>query len=137
MALPPNVQKLFTDRNFGVVTTVRADGTPHSTPVWIDAEGGRVGFNTAIGRAKERHLRRNPWVSVTVLPSEDLQSGYAVVYGKAVQFDDSDAADKHIDKLAKKYIDQDSYPWRSPEEKRVIVWIEPERIEGYGAGSTD
>src|SRR5579884_1818827 len=137
MALPENVKKLFGDKNFGVVTTRRADGSPHSTPVWIDVDGDKVAFNTAVGRAKEKHLRRDPWVSITVLPSENLQSGYVTVYGKAVEFDTSDAADAHIDKMAQKYLGQDTYPWRSPDERRVIVKIEPERYEGYGAGAIE
>jgi PPOX class probable F420-dependent enzyme len=137
MALPDNVTKLFTDKNYGVVTTLRQDGTPHSTPVWIDTDGETVMFNTAIGRAKERHLRKNPWVSVTVLPSEDLQSGYVTVYGKAVDFDESAAADAHIDKMAKKYVDLDEYPWRGPGERRVIVKIQPERYDGFGAGAVE
>jgi PPOX class probable F420-dependent enzyme len=137
MALPENVTKLFQGKNYGIVTTRRKDGTPHSTPVWIDSDDDHVMFNTAVGRAKERHLRNDPWVSITVLPSENLQSGYVVVYGRAVEFDDSSAADEHIDKMAQKYVDEEKYPWRGPGERRVIVKIAPERYDGFGAGATE
>jgi PPOX class probable F420-dependent enzyme len=137
MALPENVTKLFKDKNYGIVTTLRQDGTPHSTPVWIDSDGERVMFNTAVGRAKERHLRKNPWVSITVLPSENLQSGYVVVYGKAVGFDESEKANEHIDAMAQKYLGEAKYPWLAPDEQRVIIEIEPERYDGFGAGAVD
>lgn len=32
-------------------------------------------------------------------------------------------ADSHIDKLAKKYLGLDSYPFRAPDEKRIINYI--------------
>ena len=72
---------LLRGKNWGTVTTLRGDGSPHSTPVWIDTDGENVLFNTAVGRAKERHLRRDPRVSVVVLPAEDQQSGYVSVTG--------------------------------------------------------
>jgi PPOX class probable F420-dependent enzyme len=136
MALPENVAKLFRGKNYGVVVTRRADGTPHSTPVWIDTDGDRVSFNTNTQRAKYKHLQRDPWVAITVLPSEDLQSGYTTVYGRAVEFDE-ESGDADIDKLAQKYLGMESYPWRAPGEQRVTIRIEPERFDGYGAGAPE
>jgi PPOX class probable F420-dependent enzyme len=121
---------LFRGRNWATVTTLRADGSPHSTPVWIDTDGENVVFNTVIGRAKERHLRRDPRVSVVVLPAEDQQSGYVSVTGTAEITEEG--AFEHIDKMAKKYVDLDKYPWHQPGDKRVIVTIKPDRIDGYG-----
>jgi len=122
--------ELFRGRNWATVTTLRADGSPHSTPVWIDTDGENVVFNTVIGRAKERHLRRDPRASVVVLPAEDQQSGYVSVTGTAEITEEG--ALEHIDKMAKKYVDLDKYPWHQPGDKRVIVTIKPERIDGYG-----
>ena len=121
---------LLRGRNWGTVTTLRADGSPHSTPVWIDTDGENVLFNTSIGRAKERHLRRDPRVSVVVLPAEDQQSGYVSVTGTAELSEEGAVA--HIDKLAKKYIGQDKYPYLQPGERRVIVKIAPEKVDGFG-----
>jgi PPOX class probable F420-dependent enzyme len=122
--------ELFRGRNWGTVTTLRSDGSPHSTPVWIDTDGGDVLFNTSIGRAKERHLRRDPRVSVVVLPAEDQQSGYVSVTGVAEMTEDGGV--DHINKLAKKYIGADEYPWLQPGERRVIVRIKPEKIDSMG-----
>jgi len=121
---------LFRGRNWATVTTLRSDGSPHSTPVWIDTDGENVIFNTSIGRAKERHLRRDPRVSVVVLPAEDQQSGYVSVTGTAELIEDG--AVDHINKMAKKYIGQDEYPWLQPNEQRVIVKITPDKVDTLG-----
>jgi PPOX class probable F420-dependent enzyme len=122
--------ELLRGRNWGTVTTLRADGSPHSTPIWIDTDGENVLFNTAVGRAKERHLRRDPRISVVVLPADDQQSGYVSVTGTAELSEDG--AVDHIDKLAKKYIGADKYPYLQPGERRIIVKVTPEKIDGFG-----
>jgi PPOX class probable F420-dependent enzyme len=121
---------LFRGKNWGTVTTLREDGSPHSTPVWIDTDGERVLFNTSIGRAKERHLRRDPRVSVTVLPAENQQSGYVSVTGTAELTEDG--AFEHIDRMAQKYLGQEKYPYLQEGERRVIVRITPERVDSQG-----
>src|SRR5713226_6727848 len=111
--------KLFTEgKNFAAVATIRADGTPHVSPVWIDYDGSNVVFNTAIGRAKEKHMRRDPRVSIQVQDAVNPYN-YVEVTGRA-EFTE-EGADEHIDKLAKKYMGVDSYPNRTPTERRVIV----------------
>jgi PPOX class probable F420-dependent enzyme len=121
---------LFRGRNWGTVVTLREDGSPHATPVWIDTDGENVLFNTAVGRAKERHLRADPRVAVTVLPAEDQQAGYVTVSGTA-EITEEGAFD-HIDKLAKKYIDEDKYPFLQPGEQRVIVKVKPDKVDAQG-----
>ena len=117
---------------YGVLTTLRPDGSPHTTVVWVDVdESGRPGFNTALGRAKPRHIERDPRVSLTVVNPEN---GYqwVNVTGKAELVEEG--ADAQIDKLAKKYLDADTYPFRKDDEVRVSVPITPERIEVAGFG---
>ncbi len=121
---------LFRGKNWGTVVTLRADGSPHATPVWIDTDGDHVIFNTAIGRAKERHIRRDPRVSVTVLPAENQQSGYVTVNGTAELVEEG--AVDHIDKMAKKYLGQDKYPYLQEGEQRVIVKVTPDKVDSMG-----
>ena len=121
---------LFRGKNWGTVVTLREDGSPHATPVWIDTDGEHVIFNTAIGRAKERHLRRDPRISVTVLPAQDQQSGYVSVTGTAELIEDG--AVDHIDKMAQKYIGQEKYPYLQEGEQRVIVKVRPEKVDSMG-----
>jgi PPOX class probable F420-dependent enzyme len=87
-------------------------------------------FNTAIGRAKEQHLRRDPRVAVTVLPAENQQAGYVSVSGTAEIIEEGGV--EHIDKLAKKYLGQDKYPYLQPGERRVIVKVTPDKVDAMG-----
>jgi PPOX class probable F420-dependent enzyme len=114
----------------GVVTTLRADGSPHSTVVWIDTDGqGVVRFNTARGRAKEKHLTRDARVSALVIDPAN-QYRWVGVTGTAELTEEG--GDPHIDKLAKKYLDADSYPFRNPAETRLIVNITVEKVDSSG-----
>mgnify|MGYP001343181383 CR=1 FL=1 len=112
------------------VTTLYPDGSPHSTLVWVDVDGDEVLFNTAVGRVKERHLRRDPRVSVGVA---DPDNPYHLVSVTGTATLQSEGADAHIDRLAKKYLGQDAYPFRQPGEQRVIVRIRPRKVI-YSAG---
>ncbi len=115
----------------GVVTTLRADGSPHSTVVWVDVDAGGVSFNTAHGRAKPNNLIRDPRVALTVVDPTDPYK-WVSVSGKATLTDEG--ADSQIDNLAQKYIGQFPYPWRKPDERRVSVRIAPEKIDAFGLG---
>ena len=113
----------------GTVTTLRPDGSPHSTIVWVDVENGAVSFNTARGRAKERHLNSDPRASLLVVEPENPYR-WVAVSGRAELTEEG--ADEQIDKLAKKYLGQDEYPWRKPTEQRVKVRITPEKVDSSG-----
>jgi PPOX class probable F420-dependent enzyme len=113
----------------GVVTTLREDGSPHSTIVWVDVEGDKVSFNTALGRAKPRHLEHDPRASVLMVDPNNSYK-WVAVSGPAQLTEEG--ADAQIDKLAKKYLGKDEYPWRNPEETRVKVLIEPEKVDASG-----
>jgi len=113
----------------GVVTTLREDGSPHSTIVWVDVEGDKVSFNTALGRAKPKHLKHDPRASVLMV-DPDNSFRWVAVSGPAELTEEG--ADAQIDKLAKKYLGKDEYPWRNPEETRVKILIEPEKVDASG-----
>jgi PPOX class probable F420-dependent enzyme len=127
-----DAQRAFVQDNpfVGTVTTLRADGSPHSTVVWVDTDGDEVvRFNTARGRAKEIHVLRDPRISITVIDPQD-QFRWVGVTGTAELVDEG--ADDHIDQLAKKYLGADSYPFREATEQRVIVRITVDRVDGIG-----
>ena len=123
---------LFSGRNWGVIATIREDGSPQATPVWIDYDGEAVLVNSAYGRTKVENIERDPRATVTVLPAEDQQSGYVMVSGPAELVEEG--ALEHINMLAKKYLGEDRYPYLGPDERRVIIKIHPERVDGFGAG---
>ena len=125
---------LFTGRNWGVIATIREDGSPQATPVWVDYDGENVLVNSARGRTKVKNIERDPRATVTVLPAENQQGGYVMVSGPAEIVDEGAGAVEHINMLAKKYLGEDKYPYLGPGERRVIIQIHPERVDGFGAG---
>jgi len=123
-------RKFIADQPYvATVTTIRPDGSPHNTIVWVDAEDDAVTFNTAVGRAKERHLRQNPHAAITVVDPENPYEWVSVSGPVEIT---TEGADEQIDRLAKKYLDKDEYPWRSPEEQRITVRITPEKVDSAG-----
>ena len=130
MAKLSETQRAFLRNNPfpGVATTLRSDGSPHSTIVWIDEEGGEVLFNTVIGRAKEQHLRQNPSVAVMVVDPED-QYRWVAVSGRATL--DTNGAHEHINKLSHKYLGKD-YPWYQEDQTRIIARISVDRVDATG-----
>ena len=109
------------------VATVMPDGTPQSTPVWIDTDGTDVLFNTAKGRVKHRNLLQNSAVAISLV---DDENPYRMIEIRGRAEMTEEGADEHIDALAKKYLDQDSYPFRQPGEERIIVRVRPTAVAG-------
>jgi PPOX class probable F420-dependent enzyme len=130
MATLTDKQREFLKQPYvGELTTLRGDGSPHSTVVWVDTDTDSVGFNTVVGRAKERHLRRDPRLSLIVVDPGNAYK-WISISGEAELT--TEGADAQIDKLAKKYLGEDEYPWRNPQEQRISVRIRPEHIDSYG-----
>lgn len=119
--------RLFLEPNFATAGTLNPDGSAQLTIVWIDWDGQFVLFNTAAGRAKPRNLERDPRVSVLVLDRED---GYRWVAVRGAAELTTDAADEHIDMLARKYTGKGWQP--KPGEQRLVVRFRPEHVSAYG-----
>jgi len=129
-AIPDNYLDLFQKKAFANLATLMPDGSPQVTPVWCDYDGENVLINTATGRVKDKNLQREPRVSLSIL-DPDNPYRYLEVRGRVVERT-LDGANDHIDKLAKKYLGVDVYPWRSQNEVRVIYKIKPERTSANG-----
>ena len=121
----PPVRELLEQPNYAVISTLNPDGSVLSTIVWISAEDGAVAVNSAVGRVWPSNLERDPRVTVLVSESGNPYN-YVEIRGTASP--DREAADEHINSLAKKYINQDEYPYRAPGEERVKFLIEPEHV---------
>ena len=117
---------LLAEPNLAHLATLMADGSPQVTPVWVDFDGTHVLVNTAMGRIKANNLARDPRVALDVT---DRNNGYKVlaVRGRVMELTE-EGADAHIDKLCKKYTGKDKYTKSSPDERRVILRILPERV---------
>ena len=128
--IPESFKDLFVKKAFGQLGTIMKDGTPHVTPVWCDFDGTHILVNSAVGRVKDKNVKRNPNVAIT-LQDPDNPYRYITVRGK-VDVITEEGAFEHIDKLAKKYLGLDKYPGNKPGDVRVIYKIRPERASTMG-----
>jgi PPOX class probable F420-dependent enzyme len=124
--LSDKARKLFEDPNILFVATVNSDGSPQVTPVWTHVEDDRVTFNTAKGRVKERNMRRDPRIGLSITARDNPMEKVDLA-GRVVEMIEGEEAEAQIDDLAEKYIGQRPYPWRQGEE-RIEVVIEPVRV---------
>ncbi|HEX7745116.1 MAG TPA: PPOX class F420-dependent oxidoreductase [Micromonosporaceae bacterium] len=118
---------LLNEPNLAHVATLDEDGTPHVTPVWVDTDGEHILFNTAKGRVKYNNVVRNPAVAISVVDKHD---DFRTLWVKGSAELVEEGADAHIDRLAKKYLGKDTYPYRKPGEQRVIVRVRPTKRLG-------
>ncbi len=119
------VRGLLEPANHAIVSTLNEDGSIHSAVAWISLEDGDVAVNSAAGRKWPANLDRDPRVTVLVY---DQSNPYEYVEIRGTAKGSRDDADDHIDRLAKKYIDQDEYPFRQPGEERMKYTITPEHV---------
>jgi len=123
-------RELLEAENFAHVATITRDGTPHVAVAWIDVDGDVVQVNSAEGRDWPANLRRDPRVTVVVANHENPYE-YVTIKGEAVEIT-PEGADDHIDSLAKKYLDKDSYPFRVEDEVRLKIRIRPDQVKRWG-----
>ena len=129
-AIPDQYKDLLEKKTFAHLGTSMKDGSPQVTPVWFDYDGSHIRINTAKGRWKDKNMRNRPQVALSIL-DPDNPYRYIQLRGKVSEVTEQ-GADAHIDSLAKKYLDQDKYPFRQPGEVRVIFKVEVDRVQAMG-----
>jgi len=128
--IPEKYADLLEKQAFGNLGTLMKDGSPQVTPVWVDYDGKYVRVNSAKGRVKDKNMRRDPRVAIALQdPANPYR--YLEIRGKVIEITEK-GADDHINKLAKKYLGKDVYPFRQPGEVRVLYKIEPEKVSSMG-----
>lgn len=128
--LDEKTTKLIEGKNFASLATLRPDGSPHLTTVWIDHDGDMIIVNTAEARVKTANMRKDKRVAINIY---DITNPYnsVSINGEVVEITEK-GADEHIDKMAMKYTGEPKYAHRRPNEKRLIVKIKPIKIFGMG-----
>jgi PPOX class probable F420-dependent enzyme len=103
MALSEAARQFLMEKRFAVLATIGADGMPHQTVMWYELRGDTIMMNTAVGRVKDKHLRRDSRASVCVA------DGYTfVTITGAIQMDeDPTVAQEDIKQLAIRYHGQE------------------------------
>jgi PPOX class probable F420-dependent enzyme len=128
--IPDAFKEVLNRRGFAHLATLMKDGSPQVTPVWYDFDGNHIRINSAKGRLKDKNMRRNKQVALSI-QDPDNPYRYLAIRGNIDEITE-DGADAHIDSLAKKYLDKDRYPLRAPGEVRVIYKIRPDKVSTMG-----
>ena len=129
-SIPEAYKDLFQKKAFANLATLMADGRPQVTPVWCDFDGSHIRINSAKGRVKDKNMRRNKKVALSIVDPDNAYRHLAV-QGEVVEITEQ-GADAHINGLAKKYLGKDQYPYRQPGEVRVTYKIRPDRVTQMG-----
>ena len=120
------VIKLFEERNLVFIATIMKDGSPQLSPVWADFKDEHVLVNTAEGRIKHKNVLRDPRVAISVV-NQNNPLDMTTIRGKVIDII-PDYEYEHANKLTKKYMGIEIYPFKQPGEKRIIFKILPERV---------
>jgi PPOX class probable F420-dependent enzyme len=129
-ALPEKAKAILRKRAFAHIATLMPDGSPQVSPVWVDVDGDRILVNSAEGRRKDRNLCNDSRVALSATDPDNPYDA-VMIRGRVVQTT-REGAREHVDKMAKKYLGQDKYPYARPGEVRVIFAIEPESVTTTG-----
>jgi len=124
--ITPEIEKLLKGKNFASIATLMKNGSPQVSITWIDYDGTNILVNTAEGRLKTNNAWRDSRVAIAVSEEGNPYNSVSI-RGKVIEYDYNEA-DEHIDKLAKQYFGLDKYPRQSPDEKRIILKIKPEKV---------
>ena len=124
--IPEALRDILDKRAIAHLATLMPDGSPQVTPVWVDYDGTHILVNSAKGRRKDRNMRRDPRVSLSICDPDD-SARYLEIRGTVVEITE-EGADPHLDRLSMKYLGEPEYPYRAPGEVRVVYKIAPRRI---------
>jgi len=130
MEIPAEFRDILEKKSFVHLATKMRDGSPQVSPVWAEVEGDLIVVNSAKGRLKDRNMRADERVALSATDPENPYRAL-MIRGRIVKITE-EGADEHIDRLAKKYLNEDKYPFRTPDEVRVKYYIEPDKVATMG-----
>lgn len=130
MSIPKEFSEILKKKTFVHLTTLMPDGSPQSSPVWCEYDGTHILINTAKGRVKDRNMRADPRVALSATDPDNPYRAL-MIRGKVAEITE-EGAEALIDRLAKKYLGVDKYPYRRSGEVRVIYKIVPVKVVTMG-----
>jgi PPOX class probable F420-dependent enzyme len=128
--ISPGFLKLLREPAFCQLATLMPDGSPQITQVWVETDGEHILINTIEGSQKEKNVHRDPRVALNVVDPTNAWR-IAMVRGRVVEVT-TEGAVGQIDRLAKKYLDEETYPFHRLDRVRTTIKIAPEKINEIG-----
>ncbi len=128
--IPDSHRDILDKQGFAHVATIGPEGEPHSSPVWYDWDGERFLFSQTKTRQKFRNMQRDARVAVSII-DPDNPYRYLEIRGTVDGIDD-DEGNAFINSMAKKYMDQDVYPFPQPGDERIVVKVAPDHTTSMG-----
>ena len=125
-AIPSEFEDLFHGPALAQLATLRKDGTPQLTPVWIDLEDGLLLVNVRSDRLKAANMTRRGDVAICVVDPANAHR-YVSVTG-VVESVSEEGTMAHMDRLAARYLSVRKYPWALPGEQRLLFRIQPRKV---------
>ncbi len=121
----PESHRDLLDAQFATLATIGKDGGPQLTEVWFLFEDGEVKISLNDARLKTKNLAARPLCSLFIL---DLANPfrYLDVRGTAKFEPDDDYA--FAERVGAKYGGADLRDHDGPDDKRVVVTIEPSNV---------
>lgn len=132
--IPSEFLDLLEGDALGHLATLRADGTPHVTPLWVDHDGDTLLVNVRVDRVKAANMRSRPAVALSVVDPRNPHRFLAVT-GKVVSWSE-DGWREHMDALSRRYLKVSRYPWSFPGERRAVFRIDVSRVY-YESGDVE
>ena len=127
--LSTDILALLERPNIAHVATLRADGAPHTVPVWIGLEGDRLAILTSPQSQKAQNLVRDPRVAISVT-DRDQPTSMAGIRGRVTDIVRDEPAWEIIDRISHKYVGQ-PYPRG---EDRIVFIIEVDHAFSHSFG---
>jgi PPOX class probable F420-dependent enzyme len=125
MSTIPDSHRDLLDAPVAMLATVGADGRPQVSAVWFLAEGDTVRLSLNTSRQKTKNLTARPAATLFVLDTAN-PARYLELRGDATVAPDDDYA--FADQVGAKYGGIDLRTIDQPGDQRVVVTIEPARI---------
>jgi PPOX class probable F420-dependent enzyme len=124
--IPAALMDLLEGDALGHLATVRANGTPHVTPLWIDHDGDTLLVDVRVDRVKAANMRERPAVAISIVDPRNPYR-YLAITGVVVSWSE-EGWREHMDKLSRRYMKVERYPWSFPGERRAIFRIAPTHV---------
>jgi PPOX class probable F420-dependent enzyme len=118
--IPETHYDVLDAQSFATVATVMPDGMISNNVVVLIREGANIAFSTLKSRQKYRNLAKDPRVGICVMHPDNAWK-YLEIRGEVELEEDEDRS--FIQQIARKYLNQDEYPYDGPGDERITCRV--------------